>query len=235
MHWTAAPLTPCVSPLLSTTPQQQQCLGSLDDKKLTMAIDKGFGFFDKDKSGFVEGPEAVEAAQKALSLAGGPSKVCPGGGWWQSVQHASQSQRSSSVCTHHSCACGTCAQPKTSTSCTSHRPCPARAAKLFCVSCTHTCTSLCCCTTTHPHQQKVTPEQIQTAFAKVSGPDQKLDKAEFGNLIRDLVEKAGGPKTPHAPAGPDAATAAAAPTAAAATPATAAAAAEAAPAVATQA
>lgn len=40
-----------------------------------MAIDKGFGFFDKDKSGFVEGAEATEAAQKVLNLAGGAGKV----------------------------------------------------------------------------------------------------------------------------------------------------------------
>lgn len=52
-----------------------QCLGQLDDKKMTMAIDKGFGFFDKDKSGFVEGAEAAEAAQKVLNMIGGPAKV----------------------------------------------------------------------------------------------------------------------------------------------------------------
>jgi len=48
--------------------------------------------------------------------------------------------------------------------------------------------------------QKVTPAQIQGAFGKMAGTDQKMDKAEFGNLIRDLVAKAGGPKTPHATA-----------------------------------
>lgn len=66
--------------------------------------------------------------------------------------------------------------------------------------------------------QKVTPEQIQNAFGKMAGTDQKMDKAEFGNLIRDLVAKAGGPKTPHATAAAPAADAAApaAPTTAAA-------------------
>jgi len=107
-----------------------KCMGQLDDKKLTMAIDKGFGFFDKDKSGFIEGAEATEAAQKVLNLAGGAGK-------------------------------------------------------------------------------KVTPEQVQGAFGKMAGTDQKMDKAEFGNLIRDLVAKAGGPKTPHATAAaPEAAAAA---------------------------
>lgn len=55
-----------------------QCMGSLDDKKISMAIDKGFGFFDKDKSGFVEGAEAAEAAQKVLNMVGGPAKVTTG-------------------------------------------------------------------------------------------------------------------------------------------------------------
>jgi hypothetical protein len=113
-----------------------KCLGQLDDKKLTMAIDKGFGFFDKDKSGFIEGAEATEAAQKVLNMAGGPAK-------------------------------------------------------------------------------NVTSAQIEGAFGKAAGTDQKMDKAEFGNLVRSLVEKAGGPKTPHAdaaaaPAAAPAATAAAA-------------------------
>lgn len=52
-----------------------QCLGGLDDKKIDMAVDKGFGFFDKDKSGFVDGAEAAEAAQKVLNMIGGPAKV----------------------------------------------------------------------------------------------------------------------------------------------------------------
>jgi hypothetical protein len=107
-----------------------KCLGQLDDKKLSMAIDKGFGFFDKDKSGFIEGAEASEAAQKVLNMAGGPAK-------------------------------------------------------------------------------KVTPAQIEGAFGKAAGTDQKMDKAEFGNLVRGLVEKAGGPKTPHADAAAAAAPAAA--------------------------
>lgn len=54
-----------------------QCMGQLDDKKLTLAIDKGFDFFDKDKSGFIEGAEATAAAEKVLSMAGGAGKV----GW----------------------------------------------------------------------------------------------------------------------------------------------------------
>jgi hypothetical protein len=112
-----------------------KCLGGLDDKKIDMAVDKGFGFFDKDKSGFVDGAEAAEAAQKVLNMIGGPAK-------------------------------------------------------------------------------KVTPEQIQTAFGKAAGADQKMDKAEFGNLIKDVVEKAGGPKTAHAATAVD--TPAAAPAAAAA-------------------
>lgn len=66
--------------------------------------------------------------------------------------------------------------------------------------------------------QKVTPAQIDAAFSKVSGPDHKLDKNEFGNYVRTLVEKVGGPKTTHAPTGT---------TGAAATPAGAAAAADA--------
>jgi hypothetical protein len=57
-------------------------LGQLDDKKLSMAIDKGFGFFDKDKSGFIEGAEASEAAQKVLNMAGGPAKVSSGHQPW---------------------------------------------------------------------------------------------------------------------------------------------------------
>jgi hypothetical protein len=52
-----------------------QCLGGLDVKKIDMAVDKGFGFFDKDKSGFVDGAEAAEAAQKVLNMIGGPAKV----------------------------------------------------------------------------------------------------------------------------------------------------------------
>ena len=50
-------------------------MGAVDEKKIDMAIDKGFGFFDKDKSGFVEGAEAAEAAQKVLNMIGGPAKV----------------------------------------------------------------------------------------------------------------------------------------------------------------
>lgn len=76
-----------------------QCLGSLDDKKLTMAIDKGFDYFDKDKSGSLDAAEAREAASKALALAG-------------------------------------------------------------------------------PLGQKVTPAQIDGAFTKIAGSDQKMDKEE---------------------------------------------------------
>jgi hypothetical protein len=98
-----------------------KCLGK-DGARLDMAIDKGFAFFDKDKSGYIDGPEATAAAQKTLAVFGGMGK-------------------------------------------------------------------------------KVTPAQIDAAFSKVSGPDHKLDKNEFGNYIRTLVEKAGGPKTTHAPTG----------------------------------
>lgn len=67
------------------------------------------------------------------------------------------------------------------------------------------------CYSALPAQQKVTPAQIEGAFGKAAGADQKMDKAEFGNLVRGLVEKAGGPKPPHADAA--AAPAAAVPTA----------------------
>lgn len=46
----------------------QQCLPS-DPAKLEGAITKGFGMFDKDKSGYVEGPEAVACARQVLKLA----------------------------------------------------------------------------------------------------------------------------------------------------------------------
>jgi hypothetical protein len=47
-----------------------KCTGQLDDKKVQMAIDKGFAFFDTDKSGFIDGNEACAAARKALSHTG---------------------------------------------------------------------------------------------------------------------------------------------------------------------
>jgi hypothetical protein len=45
-------------------------LGQLDEKKVQMAIDKGFAQFDTNKSGFIEGNEAIAAARKALSHTG---------------------------------------------------------------------------------------------------------------------------------------------------------------------
>jgi hypothetical protein len=47
-----------------------KCLGQLDDNKITLAVDKGFDFFDKDKSGFIEGSEFKEAVRKAVNLTG---------------------------------------------------------------------------------------------------------------------------------------------------------------------
>lgn len=37
---------------------------------IDLFINQGFGFFDKDKSGFVEGPEVKACVEKVLSLAG---------------------------------------------------------------------------------------------------------------------------------------------------------------------
>ena len=41
-----------------------------DPSKLEPIIAKSFGMFDKDKSGFIDGPEAMAAADKVLQMAG---------------------------------------------------------------------------------------------------------------------------------------------------------------------
>lgn len=73
-----------------------------------------------------------------------------------------------------------------------------------------------------PLGKKVTPENIDTAFSKVAGADNKISKDEFTGAVYGLVEKAGGPKRPAAtgaaaaaPAGAAAAADARAPAAAA--------------------
>lgn len=40
-------------------------------------------------------------------------------------------------------------------------------------------------------QGKVKPEMIDSTFQKVAGTDQKLDQAEFTQLINDVLSKAG--------------------------------------------
>eukprot|EP00775_Hariotina_reticulata_P006993 gene6993-7207_t len=109
-----------------------KCFGAVvnDPAKLESVIGQGFNLFDKDKSGYIEGPEAKAACEQVLKLA----KV-----------------------------------------------------------------------------NNVKPEQLDTVFNKVSGADQKLDKAEFAGYVHKVLGQSA-PAT-AAPAGPPVDAAAAPPVA----------------------
>jgi Ca2+-binding EF-hand superfamily protein len=89
-----------------------------DPAKLEPIIAKSFVMFDKDKSGFVEGPEVMQAVDKVLSMAG-------------------------------------IAKPH------------------------------------HTH--------LEAIFNKVSGPDHRLDKAEFQRMVHELLTRLNKHPNPAAP------------------------------------
>lgn len=55
-----------------------QCLGGVtnDPKKMEMIISKSFGYFDKDKSGYIDAAEAKACANQVCTAARFPRHMC---------------------------------------------------------------------------------------------------------------------------------------------------------------
>jgi hypothetical protein len=209
-------------------------MGQLDDKKVQMAIDKGFAFFDTDKSGFIDGNEACAAARKALSHTGPLGAVSAVTELCMillmavlaacsmlmlvSVQSTAFVTQSEVLLLWQQAAYSIHAFNNPGVS--MHAPWCHGHAFAF----TFVCLPSSDCPAHSAHccvvpgmllpQQKVTDDMIQGVFNKYAGPDKKMDKAEFGNCVAGLVERVGGPKAHTTTA--TTATHAAAPTGAAA-------------------